>query len=57
LPREEFVDFLSTYDTEKWWTTKHTIDEQPLPEDDFPSLDELIQHESTFSYAETSSLK
>jgi hypothetical protein len=32
LPPEEFVDFLSTYDTEKWWKKTETEEGKNTPE-------------------------
>lgn len=49
LPNDEFIDFMETYDGEKWFTNK---DDQP-----FPSLDELMMHENTFNFSSTSTLK
>lgn len=59
LPPDEYVDFLTTYDGEKWWTAK-TPSGDPVPpgsDQDFPSLDELMMHENTFNFSSTSTLK
>jgi len=60
LPPEEFVDFLSTYDTEKWWKKQELEEGKDAPEqdeEDFPSLDDFISKESAFNYGEITSLK
>jgi hypothetical protein len=52
LPQEEFVDFLSTYeDQNRYWAAR--TDEsgecvEPLSENDFPTLTELMAKESNF---------
>ena len=48
LPDSEYVDYLSTLESDHWWTAK---DESGNPvekgsEMDFPSLDELMMRES-----------
>lgn len=50
IPPEEFIDFLDTYDGDKWF--------EPKDGQNFPTLDELMMHEnSSFNFSLTSTLK